>query len=174
MWSLLSWGSHPRNAGSPNSSIFHAVWFSLIGLTVHLPRWVCTCVCMCVCVESIFLANRLSNVGFLCQRDWWCCFSLYWQERALLTNDFCFSPNVSGQLLFCVSPRWTGIPPSKRQSKKICRKMFIIQLNLPTTLLVLTVGILDKGRTPSPLLGGLVDRTLLLSHPELGGCTLWN
>lgn len=128
MWSLLSWGSHPRNAGSPNSSIFHAVQFSLMGLTVHLPWWVCTRVC--VCVESIFLANRLSNCWFPVSKSLMVLLFTVLAGKDIADEWFLLSLQIEVGSFCFVSPIWRGMLPSKQQSKKICRKMFIIQLSI--------------------------------------------
>lgn len=78
-----------------------------------------TCTRVRQCVEPIFLANRLSNCWLPVAKSSMVLFSLYWQERTLLTNDFCFSPNGIGQLLFC------GSLPVKQeflhQSRKVKR-----------------------------------------------------
>lgn len=77
---------------------------------------VSSCLHMWEYVELISFANRVTScwppVAEL--RG-----ALHWQERTLLTNDFCFSPYGSAQLLFC------GSLPAEReflhQSRKVKR-----------------------------------------------------
>lgn len=124
--------SHPRNGGDPNWSIFRAVWFCFWWVWQYLSLSgvpVCLHVRVCVYVEPIFLANRLSN-----------CWPPVAKSLMVLLFTVLAGKDIADKwflllskwkwtaFVLWVSPSWTGIPPSKQESKMVCRKMFIIQL----------------------------------------------